>query len=71
MFLCSFFFLTDSRKFKEYSRLCLRKWVSPAYDTADPRNAGHMAKTQSSHAHTRRLSDAVGKTAKGGRGGSG
>ena len=56
-------FFTDSRKFKEYSRLCLGKWASPAYDTVDPRNAGHMAKTQSSHVYTRGLSDAVGKTA--------
>ena len=26
--------------------MCLAKWASPAYDTVDPRNAGHMAKTQ-------------------------
>ena len=51
------------QKFKEYSRQCLGKWASPAYDTVDPRNAGHMAKTKSSHAYTRGLSDAVGKTA--------
>ena len=59
------FFLTDSgiRQFNEYSRLCLGKWASPAYDTVDPRNAGHMAKTRSSHAYNRGLSDAVDKTA--------
>ena len=43
------FFFDLLQKFKEYSRLCLGKWASPAYDTVDPRNAGHMAKTQSSH----------------------
>ena len=43
--------------------MCLEEWASPAYDTVDPRKAGHMAKTQSSHAYTRGLSDAVGKTA--------
>ena len=43
--------------------LCLGKWASPAYDTVDPRKAGHMAKTQSSHAYNRGLSVAVGKTA--------
>ena len=58
----SFFFLTFP-KFKEYSRLCLEKWASPAYDTVDPRKAGHMAKTHSSYAYTTGLSDAVGKTA--------
>ena len=69
MLLCShahaapFFFFDGLQKFKEYSRLCLGKWASPAYDTVDPRKAGHMAKTQSSHVYTRGLSDAVGKTA--------
>ena len=57
------FFFDRLKKFKEYSRLCLGKWASPAYDTVDPRKAGHMTKTQSSHAYTRGLSDAVGKTA--------
>ena len=56
------FFLTDSRSSQD-SRLRLGKWATPAYDTVDPRNAGDMAKTQSSHAFTRGLSDAVGKTA--------
>ena len=49
------------REFKQYSRLCLEKWATPAYDTVDPRNAGHMAKTQSSHVYTRGLSYVGGK----------
>ena len=57
----SFFFFDWLQKVKEYSRMCLGKWATPAYDTVDPRNAGHMAKTQSSHAYTRGLSYAVGK----------
>ena len=56
-------FFDGLQKFKEYSRLCLGKWASPAYDTVHPRNARHMAKTQSSHAHTRGLSHAVRKIA--------
>ena len=28
--------------------MCLGKWATPTYDTVDPRNTGHMAKTQSS-----------------------
>ena len=44
-----FFFFGSLQKFKEYSRLCLAKWASPAYDTVDPRNAGHMAKTSTFH----------------------
>ena len=31
------FFFGSLQKFKEYSRLCLGKWASPAYDTVDPR----------------------------------
>ena len=61
MQLSGIFFFGLLQKFKEYSRLCLAKWASPAYDTVDPCNAGHMAKTQVSHAYTRGLFDAVGK----------
>ena len=34
----------------EYSRQFLESWVTLTYDTVDPRNADHVAKTQSSHA---------------------
>ena len=34
---------------KSTQDVCLGKWATPAYDTVDPRNAGHKAKTQSSH----------------------
>ena len=57
------FFLTDSRSSKSTQDCAWEKWATPPYDTVDPRNAGHMAKTQGSHAYTRGLSDAVGKTA--------
>ena len=56
-----FVFFYGLQKFKEYSTLYLGKRTTPAYDTVDPRNAGHMAKTQGSHAHTKVLSYAVGK----------
>ena len=58
-----FFFLTDSRSSKGTQDCAWESGVSPPYDTVDPRNAGHMAKTQSSHAYTRGPSNAVGKTA--------
>ena len=57
----SFFFWTNSRSFEEYSSSVLGKWATLAYDTIDPRKAGHVAKTQSSYAYTRGLSSAVGK----------
>ena len=52
------FFFMDSKSSKSTQHLCLGKWATPAYDTVDLRNAG-----QSSHAYTRGLSCAVGKTA--------
>ena len=33
----------------------LGKWATPACDTVDRRNAGQVAKTQSSHAQTREV----------------
>ena len=46
--------------FIEYSRKFVETRGNPIYDTVDPRNAGHVAKTGSSHAYTGELSSAVG-----------
>ena len=61
--VATLFFFEGIQKFKGYSRLCLEKWASPAYDTVDPCKTGHMTKTEISHVYTRGLSRAVGKAA--------
>ena len=57
----TFFLLTP--KVQSVLKTVLGKWATPTYDIVDPRNARHMATTQTSHAYSRGLSDAVGKTA--------